>query len=541
MQSARTLLRVLLTAVAPLLVTIAFAPAHADTQTLAGSWSAGPLAETVNVTSWVDDCGPKPKGGGSGAASYKVTTSGDELVFSGPHAFRTDSCWEMQGARRVSHSATPSLRWWKTRCESPPGDPRKAAITTVVRALNDDTIVLSESAHYTTTVAAGECAADVERSRTFKITAREGAASATASSGSASATTTAATTTATPSITATPTVKAPPATPVCESLGEPATLEVRPKRKIIRPGEQFDFKARVLDSKGCELTSKVTFRLAPESSTLASTVIVDPSGRVKVRADAEPVSVALVVEGASKIARVELEVVSDQRYAELLGSGGLDDAGVDDQAVSVVVSGGVGGGGNNVVDPQVDEGARKRFAYLAIAGGACTLLALAGLIVWRRSAPPAVVGKRRRPVAGTARARRVEAEARERAMANLHASLPAPRASAGVGVQTIIGGPDAPGSAAGSPGGSLGAPVQAHGRACPTCGSMFPTDADFCPHDGSRLVPSAGLPPGTVAPQVSPALDLATQPGRICPICGKRYGREAAFCGKDGVELVPLN
>jgi len=507
---------------------LVFAPARADSPTLAGTWSGGGLAETVNVPKWVDDCGPKPKAGGGGAGSYKVTVSGDELIFSGPHSFRTDQCYEQGLARRVSHSATPSIRWWKTRCESTPGDPRKAAITTVVRAVDDNTLVMSESAHYSMTVSAGECTADFERSRTFKILAREGAVATTSASTTASATASAAPS-PTPTPTPTPTAKTPPAPPVCETLGDPATLEVRPKRKIIRPGEQFDFRARVLDSKGCELSSKVTFRLAPESSALASTVVVDATGRVKVRADAEPVAVAIVVEGASKMARVELEVVSDQRYAELLGTSGFDDAGVDDQAVSVIVSGGgVGGGNSTLLDPPDDSG-RKRFAYLTIAGGACMLLALAGLVLWRRGAPQE--RRRRTSNAGNGRPRRSDPEPLREAPPPIAIVKTSPRSAldppGSAGMQTVVGGPD------GGP-----AAMVPRGRTCPTCGALFPTEADFCPNDGTKLVPSASEAPTTSAPTAAPE---PTAPGRICPVCGKRYPRDAAYCGKDGVELVPLN
>jgi hypothetical protein len=166
--------------------------AKADAPTLAGSWSAGPMSESVTTTSWPDDCGPKPKSGSTPGGSYKVTTSGDELIFSGSPAFRTDQCTDMGLAQRVSHSATPAIRWWKTRCESPKGNPLKATITTVVRAIDDDTIVLSESAQYASEVKSGvACTASVERSRTFKIVAREGAATPSTASAPPPASTTA--------------------------------------------------------------------------------------------------------------------------------------------------------------------------------------------------------------------------------------------------------------------------------------------------------------------------------------------------------------
>jgi len=439
---------------------------HAGAQqpTLAGSWSASPMSESVKVDSWVSECGPKPQSGSSPGGGYKVSVAGDELVFSGGRAFRTDQCWDMGTARRVSHSATPSIRWWKTRCESAPGDPRKAAITTVVRAVDDDTIVLSETAHYSFAWASGTCSASVERSRTFKIVSREGAAPATSPSPTAAPT-------PTPTPTPKPTATTAPKPAIdCSSVGEPATLEVKPRRKVVRPGEQFEFRARILDAKGCEAASgKITFRLAPESSSV-NTVSVDANGRVKVAADAEPVVTTLIVEGAGKSAKVELEVVTDQKYAELLAAG-AGDAGSDDQSVAVVLEGGGGGGAATVVDPGKQESTRSRFAWLAIAGGICSLLALGAIVLWRR---------------GNAEAQRVAAELAERRAADESAR----RAAAEAAARAAAARPPSPPSPVAP---QAAAPVavapRPKGRICPICGTRYEGEAAFCSKDGIALVP----------------------------------------------------
>ena len=464
-------------------MTALFGVARADAPTLAGTWSAGPLSETVTVTAWVDECGPKPKAHSLAGGSYKVVTSGDELVFSGPQSFRTDVCFTQEETRRVSHSATPALRTWKTHCESAPGDPRKASITTVVRAQSDDVIVLTESAHYSTTMATGSCAADVDRVRTFSIVAREGAPTA-------SATVTASASTSKPPP---PPVKTAPPAPSCDTVGAPAVVEVRPKRKVLRPGEQFDFKARVLDAAGCEVPTKLVFRLSPESST-ATSVVVEATGRVRVHADAEPIAVSIVVEAPTltKSARVDLEVVSDERYQELLGTADLDDGGVEDQAVSVVLS--TDATTTTVLPPKPDEGPRRRFAWIAIAFGSGTLLALGALVFFRSRAASA-----RRARVGAAPSRTIE-------MAPAAAPHPEP----------------------------LGVRI----RICPACAARYPEDASFCPVDGQRLLSA----PATIAEAPAPIVEPPPQPiGRICPVCGKRYPRDAGFCGQDGVELVPLN
>ncbi|MBI2389988.1 MAG: zinc ribbon domain-containing protein [Deltaproteobacteria bacterium] len=492
--------------------------AHAQQATLAGSWSAGPLIENVTVSSWVDECGPKPKSSSSPGGGYKISVSGDELVFSGGKSFRTDQCWDMGLARRVSHSATPSIRWWKTRCESPPGDPRKAAITTVVRAIDDDTIVLSESAHYSSTLAAGSCSATVERSRTFKIVSREGAAAPAPSP-----------TTPVPTAAPTPTPKptAPPAPTApaidCSAPGDPATLEVRPRKKLLRPGDAFDLKARILDPKGCELPSKPTYRLAPESSSIA-TISIDAAGHVKVAADAEPVSASVVVEAAGKSARVQLEVVSDKAYADLLAAGG-GDAGADEGSVAIVITG--SGAGETIVrDPEKPQEGRRRFGLLAVAGGAGSLLALAAVVLWRRANAKAAAEEARRA------AERAERKAEKERRAAATAPVASPAAAA----------PDA-GTTTAAPGAAPAAVPG--GRICPVCRSSLPPHAEFCPNDGTRLPPAprpiAGPAPAPPPPAQAHAPAAQRPRGRICPMCGTRYEAEAAFCSKDGASLVPLN
>lgn len=416
--------------------------ARAQTASLVGAWSAGPLIETVTVTSWDDaGCGPRPKSGSLPGGAYSVSAAGDELVFSGPQPFRTDACFDMGFAKRVSHSALPADRWWKTRCESPAGDPRKASISTSVRAIDDDTIVLSETAQYSSTVTAGgTCAANIQRTRTFK---RQGVTPA-------------------PSPTTPPApAPAPPepqkAAPACDDPGDATTLEVRPRRKVLRRGESFDFRARLLDAKGCEVPGKTQFRLAPESTAAAvASITVDAGGKVKAKDDAEPVVVSIVVEGGGKSARVELEIVSDAKFAELLAAGGSD-LPSDDQPVSIVLSGG-GGGASTVRDPKVEEGARRKFAYLTIAGGACTLLALAALVVWRR---------------GSAAAAR---EAAERAKRGRRVPVEPVHAQATTSAQPAQAVPPAPAQ-------------QAAGKVCPACGRRYEREAAFCSKDGLALVP----------------------------------------------------
>jgi len=485
--------------------------AAAEGASLAGAWSAGALSEVVTVHSWPEECGPKPKGGNAGSGGYTISLVGDELIFSGARPFRSDECWDRESAKRVSHSATPSARSWKTRCESPAGDARKATITTLVRATDDDTIVMSESAKYEApapTAGAGACSVTVDRSRLYK---RVGATTA-----STSATATASATTApTPSVSATataPTATATVTKPACDTVGEARTLEVRPKKKILRAGEQFDLVARLLDDKGCELTQKPTFKLAPESTGSATTIAVDANGKVSAKASAEPGKVSIVVEAAGKSVKVEVEVVSDARWAELLGSGSLEDAG--EEPAVVVVSGGGGAVGSTPAKPAAGGGeSRRQFAWLAVVGGGCTLLLLVALILWRRGDAPKTPSE---PVP----------LAPVKPRHGPHTPMP-------IAAPAFVSPPPPPGASAAPPVAPAGTAVgfaDPRAKRCPLCGTAAPFEAEFCPNDGQRLVSGGGAPPVAAAPR-----------GKMCPVCARRYEPDARFCNKDGVALVDVN
>jgi predicted nucleic acid-binding Zn ribbon protein len=479
--------------------------AHGDASSLVGSWNAGPMIESVAFKTWVKECGPQPTGRTLAGGPYTISLSGDELVFSGANPFRSDQCIDMTTGSRVAHSANPSTGVWSTRCETPKDDPRLTQISTSVKATGDSKISIYEKATYSWTWASGTCAADVVR--TWNFTNPRAAAAAASSSAAAAASSTAPVPTATATATATPTTTTPPPTSDCASPGAAAKLEVRPKRKVMRPGETFDFKARILDDAGCEVAEKAKFSLAPNSPAAAKGLSIDPNGRVKTSDTTEPVALTLVVDGAAQQVKVQLEVVSSDRYLDVLSKEGLDQTGADDQAVSVVVSGG-GGGGATVVDPRAQEEAkRKRIALLAMAGGAAALVALGAVVLFRRSK-----AKDDRSEEEKRRAREDAEREHARAKAAHEATVAAAQAAL----------------------------AQGTAKKCPTCATIFPPDAEFCPLDGARLV-AAVVAPAAAPARPAPKAAAAAKPAKMCPICGEKFPVEAGFCGKDGVALVPMN
>jgi predicted nucleic acid-binding Zn ribbon protein len=466
------------------------------------------MIESVAFKTWVAECGPQPTGRTLAGGPYTISLSGDELVFSGANPFRSDQCIDMTTGSKVAHSANPGTGVWSTRCETPKDDPRLTQISTSVKATGDTKISVYEKATYSWTWASGTCAADVVRTWNFT---NPRAAAAAASSSAAAAAASSATPVPTVTATATPTAKAttpPPPNTDCASPGAAAKLEVRPKRKVMRPGETFDFKARILDEAGCEVAEKAKFSLAANAPAAAKGLTIDPNGHVKTSDTTEPVALTLLVDGAAQQVKVQLEVVSSDRYLDVLSKEGLDQTGADDQAVSVVVSGGGGGGGATVVDPRAQQEAkRKRIALLVMAGGVAALVALGAVVLLRRSK-----AKDERSEDEKRRAREDAAREHARATAAHQATVAAAQAAL----------------------------AQGTAKKCPTCSTIFPPDAEFCPLDGARLVAASMV--AHAAPRPAPlAAATASKPAKMCPICGEKFPVEAGFCGKDGVALVPMN
>ena len=64
-----------------------------------------------------------------------------------------------------------------------------------------------------------------------------------------------------PAATREPPPKPEPKPAACESPGDPTRLEVRPSKKLLRTGETFQFRALVLDDKGCATKTPTTWKM----------------------------------------------------------------------------------------------------------------------------------------------------------------------------------------------------------------------------------------------------------------------------------------
>jgi hypothetical protein len=479
----------------------------AQDKTLSGRWSATAMSVQWSIGDWGEACGPKPGGGGAPAGVVTVRQTGSELSMSGAgRTYSTTQCWEQfPGLSPVSHSG--GKRGWSTVCKTPPGDPRQATVKTSLNA-SDDFIGLNETGQYQFVIKGQNCTASVRRTRTFKLIQREGEA---APAPAPSAPTP-------PTPTSAPAPKPKPAVETrsrCAELGAPARLEVRPSRKLMRPGEEFEFRARVLDAAGCALPSTPSWKLVGEPGSVS----IPSPGKVRIAADAPETEVTISVGVAGRSVDVVVEIAASARYDALLRQGAFNQAGEsEDVAVTAIASGSIGAGSASVDD----RSNNRRRLFVAAVGGLAFVLGAVGLLLVMR-------GKKRRQEPEASRA------------------VPAP--------------PERLRTPAPSPG----------ARVCPTCREEYPEDAQFCPIDGNRLIPAPeagdprgpaggicpicgqGFDPGILScpthdeELVPPAVYFATRESepridrKICPVCGAQYSGQTGFCGVDGATLVPVN
>ena len=500
--------------------------AGAQQKTLSGRWSASAMQVAWAQGDWGPACGPRPGGGGAPAGVVTITQQGGELSISGAgRSYSTSQCWEQfPGLSRASHSG--GARGWRTVCKTAAGDPRQATVITTVTA-SDAYITFDETGQYQFVIQQQNCTASVRRSRSFRLIQREGEPPPSPATPPPATT---ATTPSSPGTAAPPRTEPDPASvPAspggrCENLGPPARLEVRPARKLLRPGEEFSFRTLVLDRRGCRLPSvSPVWRLADPG---APAKLLAP-GSVRVDDNAPESEIELSVSIGERAVRVVVEVASRERYEALLRQGGFNEAGESSEAAVAVIASESVGARSAVAE---DRARTRRRIFAAIVGALALLFGGVGLLVVQSTR------------------RRKRQEARRRAIAQeIAQSLPPPPLSY----------PPPPTQ-----------PVAAY---CPTCRQEYPPNEIYCPNDGNRLVPTSQPPPqGGPTGGICPVCGQGFNPGyatcpehgeelipaalyraqtapeprptkKICPVCGAQYEGEAQFCGTDGATLVPIN
>ena len=419
------------------LLTFVEQDARAQTaSSLAGSWHAEPMTVRWVVGDWGDACGPRPSGGGDGGGAVTIEEQGSELRISGPgKTYATDQCWAMHPELgRQSH--TGGGRSWKTVCRTGANDARQEILTTTVTA-TDDVISFQESGQYQFTIQGQTCSASSGRWRIYRRQPLAPAAP----------------------VAPEPAARPRPENP-CENPGPPARLEVRPARKLMRAGEAFQFRATVTDARGCPTRVAVAWELSPSDGPAQ---LAD--GSLSIAAGAPDARLGVTATAANQTVRVDVEVVSDARYAALLESGGFDaDGASGDAASATITSGSIGA---QQAGAEADRPQRK-WTFVGLVISIAVMFAVVGTLLWRRSV---------RAV-------------RERRKA---------RAAARAGSGTIALGGDLgsrwnPGTTASEatrvePDWQAIAPVKAK-TVCPVCGTLYEVkDLKTCPKDGAQVLP----------------------------------------------------
>ncbi len=442
---------------------------------LDGRWRQGPLREDFTIQQWMlNGCGPAPQTNATGGGEVvTVRTEGDDLSFiGGGRVYRTNQCYDaMPSLARESHSRDPSGKTWRTRCTTPPNDPRKAILNSLLVATTDTHMELIETGRYEVVLETGRCVADVKRTRSFDIVPEE-RAGAVAPPATASA--------------PTPSPRKPESRAgACDVLGEPVRLEVSPSKKLLRTGESFQFRGRVVDDKGCATHTRMTWRL---QAGAVEGITVDATGLVSVGGNASEGPAEIVVEAAMKETRVAVEVSSPGHYDSLLARSGLNASGENESASIVTMPASSLGVGASRVD---DASEARRWTFISIVG---VVLALLGVLA-------AVLGQRAR-----------RATVRARNATSRHASE----------VSEVL--------------------LRRKVRAQEHADQKRAHDESVAAAEAlarQRLASSTYAEPPTSAS--STATSGTQGRGKICPTCGVRFDRAAAFCGKDGTQLVLLN
>lgn len=413
-----------------LLVAPVLAVSLAAHATVDGKWRQGALHEQYTIQQWLSGCGPAPVSGDFGGGDVvTIRAEGDELVFAGGgRTYRTDQCYDqMPTLARDTHSRDPA-KSWRTKCSTPAGDPRRALIQTLVSITSDTRIDVIETGRYEVTLKDGRCVADIKRQRTFTRIAEESAAPPPA-----------------PAPQPEPVAKEPPPveTPPlhCGSPGRPARLEVRPSRKLLRPGESFAFRGSVFDAAGCPTRTPITWASADNR------VVVDPSGRVTVGEQASDGVIDLVATAKGRSAKVTVEIASAAKYDELLAQTRAES---DAPSVATIATESIGAG-----EARVDSSGaeRRRLTFVVLISTVVLALGATWLVLSMRA-------KRRRAL-------------RFHDLEPMSSPEPMPPSASAPLPEVPVPSPT---------------PTTKRGKICPTCGGKFDGSAAFCGKDGTALV-----------------------------------------------------
>jgi hypothetical protein len=285
-------------------------------------------------------------------------------------------------------------------------------VTTSI-SLNGTALDLEENGRYEVAIAGHQCSASVRRTRRFVLIQREGGLPAPA---------------------ATATTEKNPIAPSCAQVGQITRIEASPSYKLLRPGDQFSFRAKLFDDKGCPVTQRVVWRLVKPYQG----VQLDSGGKLEVASIAAEGEVQISAQYGEHAVLLVVYIVSAQRYEELLSSPSFNRAGESEAgSVKTFVPTVLGARTAGIES----SARRRRIVFVWAVTGLALLLGAAAVVVARR---------RRQPVSGP-----------QPAAANPSSPTYSETKRAPQPVRLI----------------------------CPVCGTQYDGGSQFCGKDGALLVP----------------------------------------------------
>jgi hypothetical protein len=209
--------------------------ARAQAQTdWTGKYTAGASTLQAEVTTWGEDCGPRPESATDNAKpKVEVTARGSQLTLKFPdRTLKTDGCWSPNPAVKVSKTSGGDGTW-RSECKTGSGDAKQERGVYTLRASVIDQhaqLELIEESSYDWQLKQSHCVAKVRISQRMS---RGGVIAEPVPPP------------------APPPVVAEPAKPGPCVPGPLARLRLRPSDVRIAPGERQCFTVRGLDAAGC--------------------------------------------------------------------------------------------------------------------------------------------------------------------------------------------------------------------------------------------------------------------------------------------------
>jgi len=136
-------------------------PAGAQTS-YAGTYRGSPTEMTAQVSTWGDDCGPRPQSSTDPERpKVEVRAQGTHLALAFPdRKLRTDGCWSPNPMVRVT-SASANAGRWRAECRTPEGEAKRERGTYTLTAVSPTTLELVEESAYDWQLNESHCVAKV--------------------------------------------------------------------------------------------------------------------------------------------------------------------------------------------------------------------------------------------------------------------------------------------------------------------------------------------------------------------------------------------